>query len=135
MDVYASHISRTIMSASSHLMGLFPLGLGDNITVDLSSRHILPPIKDINIEYRNISALPYSFKPFPVAIRNPELDILFFPNFGVCPDANTALNVKYINLVKKYSNLTLNISDRLIAKGWNPKELYNQDNFTVDKIA
>lgn len=136
VEVYSSSLGRAVESAYSVLLGAFPLGVGDTVSVAQTSSRVLPPFKNLTVSFTNESSLPLGFKPFPMNVNSPEIDLMFIPSFGsTCPDANSYTNRENLKLHNQYNNLVFGLSDEIKEAGWDPEPLFNQKNWTIDKIA
>jgi len=137
--IYSSSIGRTIVSASTHLMGLFPLGIGDNITdIRKNSTHVLPPFAGVDTTFdgEKLFALPHGFKPFPYVVTSPQIDLMFLPAMHLsCPDGNSMANRKTLDLHNKYSYLMSNLSQELTEAGWDPQKFFQIENYTIERTA
>lgn len=126
------------MSAQSQLLGLYPLGTGNNITVALNSSKLLPPYAGINPQtvYNNVSALPFDYLTIAHSISSPELDFIFFPNTQLaCPSASATASQQTTDLHAKYNSLITTTGQQLDAMGLSAQTYFNVPQHTLDTIG
>ena len=83
--VRSTDVNRTIMSVSSHLLGLYPLGAGARFPDDYPLKLAVPPYKaDYDIQDLGFNVLPEKYQPIPVHIVEKSKDALLTPD-DVCP--------------------------------------------------
>ena len=135
--VKASSSPRCIMSATSHLMGIFPLGTMENVTADTNSPYVLPPIANFSAQNTTMSsALPFAYKPYYLEIESYELNTLFFPDLEInCPGMFKTWIENYRRLNRKYEAEAKPISDMLKAAGFDPKTIAGADSFNMSKLG
>lgn len=110
MDLYCSESDRTIMSAQSQLLGLFPLGKGYNITVSSTDpkqkRYFLPPNPltiPIPKEISPIAALPYNHPLLGLKVLPKALDELIIPSItDLCPKLEIIRKKFFDGIEKKH---------------------------------
>ena len=137
--IYTSSVGRAMTSAVSHLLGMFPLGVGDKITGGKKLPHrLLPPFEGLDVKFDEDDefALPKGFNPFPFNVKTPEIDLMFLPHITAsCPNGNSYLNAKSLELHEKYNYLVSNLSKELEEAGWSARKIYQIQNFTIEKIG
>ena len=136
MEVFASAVPRTQLSALSQLAGLYPFGTGANITVN-DSRFLNPAYDHIDYVFKGNYSLPEAYRAFPLNIKSAELDFLFLPNDGKesCPggyETNSVLRKKAYN---KYKYLVGDLGDRLEEAGFSSKGLYNKLEWDIGSLG
>ena len=136
VKVHSSSVHRTILSAASQLMGLFPLGSGEEYPLDDFSKYGLPPFEGLSVSFQNKSALPHQFRPFAYDIKSEQLDYDFFPGlYHVCPKARDYANLRTNAKLNKYQYLVIELGKEVEALGFNSKKYYNKEVHTVESLA
>ena len=83
--VRSTDSNRTIMSVTSHLLGLYPLGAGDKFPDEYPLKLAIPPYKaDFEIEDLGYDVLPGRYQPIPVHIVERSKDTLL-ASYDACP--------------------------------------------------
>jgi hypothetical protein len=135
-EVKSSPVYRCIMSAQSHLLGMYPLGSGEVYTLSANDHKGVPPFEGMTETYVNTSALPDSFRPFPFLVSNVETDYLFFPSMlQTCPIASKYSNDLNLKKITSYNYLLTKLDGELKSAGFDPKKLYNKDNYDINLVA
>lgn len=135
VEIQSSSVYRCIMSAMSHLLGMFPLGTGDQFTLTNGDPKGLPPFDNLQVAFSNSSALPLAYRPFPYEVISQEIDYKFFPTmFQTCPNAQDYANKLTSEKQDKYAYLVKSIADRLAAAGFDGQKLYGSA-FDVNTVA
>lgn len=111
--VQSTNYNRTILSAISHLYGLYPLETGPKIDSDLEKKYLNPPFvsnysesifEAIHDKLGDI-ALSKGYQPIPVHVIPLNKDILIRPfDLAVCPGSLNLLNAQYSTKVYKDLN-------------------------------
>lgn len=88
--LYSSIVQRCIISANSHLLGLFPPGewVGDLITSEKAFTRMPDFDAEITVKFENDtkSALPLGLRVFPILTQTKSDDYIFFPGIREsCP--------------------------------------------------
>jgi len=137
VDIYCSSNTRTIHSAICQSMGLWPLGLGENITVAEGSPHLHPPFDgDYALSTLGQHSLPHGYRPISYSVKNPELDFLFSPELDkVCPNANDIYHRHAREVVQKFDAYVREVGNRLEEKGLHAQTIFNHPTFTFTDIA
>lgn len=136
VEIYSSSVQRTIMSAQSQLFGLFPLGTGDDFTLEDGSKYGLPPFSGLNVSFSNKSALPRQYRPFPYDIKSEQLDYDFFPNlFHTCPSAKDYAFSRSTPLREKYLYLVKELGEEVTKAGFDPKTNYSKNFHDIESLA
>ena len=118
VEAFCSHVPRTFLSAYSHMLGLFPLGTGKDITVANDSKNILPPFEGLDVSWTNTSALPYSYQPLPISMKSEEIDTLFLPTIKLaCPPAYNYTESEKKLVYQQVDPKLKPLSDKLKAAG------------------
>lgn len=90
-QILSTEEEKTIQSAYSHALGLFPFGTGFNLTgTDIDPSIVLPEYVGINnqsiIEDFGGKALPHGFRPVPVLVVEEKVDFFFMRRIELkCP--------------------------------------------------
>ena len=135
-EIFTSSVQRTIQSAHAHLLGMYPLGTGEQMTIPNNSPFGLPPWQGLSVSFSNFSALPRAYRPFPYQTMTPDIDFFFFPSmFATCPNVDAQVKQETKNLVNQYNYLVTDLSTQLINAGFDPSTWYNQSTWTIDIIA
>ena len=82
-DLRSSSVHRCIVSAQSHLLGIYPPGsqIGDHLNHPDHEFAYKPSYDHLEVSFYNKtnSALPMGLRVFPVVTQNPDEDKYFFP--------------------------------------------------------
>ena len=136
IDILCSYEPRTIQSAMAQATGLFPLGLGFNISLDHKSDLLNPPLDGIEASFTNESALPKAYRPFKYQMISPELDFMFLHNLSmVCPEANNEYQRYQKAIMRKFDGHVADLSEQLTESGFDPKKLKNKDQWDFIGIS
>lgn len=136
VDLFSSSGMRTISSLQSHLLGMFPLGVGEELTVDSASKFTLPPFKGTQSALTNTSALPRAYRPLPYQIQPINQDYLFMPNMYVyCDKAKAQIKVQMASNYAKYQPLFSDLSKQVAAAGFDSKKYVGTAEWSVNDVA
>ena len=136
VELFASSIPRTQLSAISQLTGIFPFGLGENIT-SRDPNSWSPHYEGFNQTMEGELALPFGYKPFPLSIATAEEDFIFLPNEGkfACPNG-AKLDAESRGVAyKKYDYVVGDLGSELEKKGFSSKKLYQTNNWDIGTIG
>lgn len=87
-EVTSSQVQRTMLSAYSHMMGIYPLGSGPKVTNDVEATQI-PPFLDPASSFLGDDALEAGYKPIPVNVIDGKTDVMFMRGFdNICQKAS-----------------------------------------------
>lgn len=135
-EIKSSSVYRCIMSAQSHLLGMYPLGLGEAFTLTSNDHKGQPPFAGLTETFVNASALPEAIRPFPYSVSSVETDYLFFPSMlKTCPTASKYSDDLNAKKIASYNYLITSLDSELKAAGFDPKKLYNKDNYTINLVS
>lgn len=132
MTMTSTHVPRTVESAQSHLMGMYDLGTGFDLTTTAAD-FLTPPYAKNQSNVKSAEdhfALPFGYRPIPIFARDIEEDRMFMDNLKtVCPNAYSV-----VDKFKKEHNDWLDksclpTSDALKKAGYNPMEMFGKPDF------
>lgn len=88
----STHVPRTVESAQSHLLGMYDMGTGFNLTTT-SADFLTPPFaknqSNVKLEKDLPFALPQGYRPIPIFARSTDEDRTFMNDLEtVCPNAH-----------------------------------------------
>lgn len=130
--VISTNVNRTIMSASSQLYGLYPLGSGPKIPSNLNSDLLIPPFNETyEINKEDLDALPSMYQPIPIHTNDLTQEFLLRPwDSRVCPIVSDWCNEQYAT--KEYKELNDELSETMS----NVAEMigYSKTNMTLWKL-
>ena len=115
--VFSSDYERTIISAQSHLLGLYPPGTGPDVTNQVNSTK-LPPFKGAAMppKLKN-EALPDALNLVPVDTMDIKTDLIFLKGMNyVCPGTFQSQTSSFASKVKSTLPLFSDISKLISAK-------------------
>lgn len=137
VELLASAVERTHLSAFSQILGLFPFGSGLNIsTTDEDSW--IPEYQGFNVSYMQLGnySLPAGYRPYPLKITSIEQDFLFLPAEGKfsCPNGYK-LDVKSRKVAyKKFDYVIGDLGEQLEKIGISSK-LYLEDRWDIGTLG
>ena len=135
-ELLVSSTPRTILSAQSQAAGLYPFGLGANMTVDDSSSFCKPPFQGGEWTFKNNSALPHSFRPMNYVMRTAAIDNMFFSDFPtVCPSAFKVREDASQPHIDDLAGWAKSLSAELKNAGLSSRDLFGKEVFSLDNIA
>lgn len=137
VEILASSVERTHLSALSQMAGLFPLGQGKNIT-SKDPDSWTPQFQGYNVT-SDIGdfALPAGYRPVPINIISIEQDFLFLPKEGKisCP-AGYKLDVKARKeSYAKFNYVVGDLGEQLENIGFSSKTLYLTDAWDINTLG
>lgn len=136
IELLSSTSPRTILSAHAQLLGLYPLGLGEDVTVASDSKYLRPAFKEVTVAGEGAKALPFGYKPFPLKMINKEVDFMFFADWkNACPNAVMIEERNTNDLEAKAFPVVQSLSDDMIKAGFDPKKIFNTTEFTIDGLG
>ena len=132
--VYSANNQRNLISAETHLLGLYPLGKGP--TLSSNNGHLLvPPFKDASIpEPHSNFALPPGYSPYLSSVSNSSSDRMFLDDIATsCPNVNlTAQAHRAAKLFSsEFEQELQDLQKRLITNGYDPGKLFNATSFSL----
>jgi len=136
IDLFTSSNVRTISSLQSHMLGMFPLGVGEELTVDTNSKFAVPPFKGAQSALTNSSALPRAYRPLPYQILSLDQDYLFMPNmYAYCAKANQLVINQRQAIYSKYQPLFSDLSNQVAAAGYDSKKYVGTTEWSLDDLS
>lgn len=136
VDLFSSSSIRTIMSLQSHLLGLFPLGTGEQLSLDTNSKYALPPFANPQSSFSNTSALPRALRVLPYQVNSVDLDYLFMPSmYSSCGKVSKVVEEQKNDLYTKYSSLFNDLSDQVNAAGFDSKKYANSNKWSLNDLS
>lgn len=138
IEVWASSVARTQLSAQSQLAGLFPEGTGLSITTPNNNKFFLPPFEGVDYKWpeSDVGSLPFKFRSIPMTIPSKEFDFHYLSGYDTtCPNADLYSKKFDPEAHKKYEYLVNDVGKELEAKGFSPKKPYNIEKWNVNATA
>lgn len=136
VEVYASAVARSQLSAVSQMTGLFPFGLGSEITTPGQEKYYNPPLADLSVKVEGNDALPKRFYPVPLIINDKNKDVFFFGSYvGTCPLADAYSKEWDSAQYKKFDYLVQDLARELEEKGFSAKKMYGLDKWDIKQLA
>ena len=134
----STHVPRTVESAQSHLLGMYDMGTGFNLTTT-SADFLNPPYakSQSNIESNEELpfALPQGYRPIPIFARAKDEDRTFMDVLPlVCPNAAKLVDQFKNDHFPLLDKACLPISNALNAAGLSSIKMFNSPNFSVRQI-
>jgi hypothetical protein len=116
-DIISAAEPSTVQSANSHLLGLFPLGSGMEISVPSDSQYLLPALLDINTSLPlDRAALPGKYQPFPVSTSGSEYEKMLIDDLWStkgCPGFRGEYNKHTFHDNTRYSTILRQLMEQL----------------------
>ena len=136
VELFSSSSVRTISSLQSHVLGMFPLGVGEELSVDTTSKYTLPPFKGVQSALTNSSALPQAYRPLPYQIRPINQDYLFMPSmYTYCVKANDQITKQKATTYSKYQPLFSDLSKQVAAAGFDSQKYVGTAEWSLNDVA
>jgi len=134
-DVVSTHVPRTVESGISHLMGIYDMGSGPELTVT-DDAFVEPPYaksgRKLNKPFVNKWALPSGFRPIPIFAKDTESDTLLMNEMKVvCPNAQQMKKDTFAQYEEKVNSLLEGYSNELLEAGFDPQAMFGHDQFLV----
>lgn len=129
LQVYASNRNRTIESANSQLLGLYDFGSGYDIDVDKKELY-QPPIKDFDIEFEGLSALPKKMQLVPVQTPDNISNWMFGADTD-CPNVKSNMNLSFNTIVDKYNSTFTPLYNVLVKNNFDPRYYLDKDHYDL----
>jgi hypothetical protein len=118
------------------MLGMFPLGTGENLTVETSSKFTIPPFSGAKSALSNSSALPRAYRPLPYQVQNLPQDYLFMPNMHkYCTKANDLIISQKNVIYSKYQPLFSDLSKEVASAGYDSKKYVGTDEWSLDDLS
>jgi hypothetical protein len=118
-ELYSSIVHRCIVSAQSHLMGVYPPGkeTGDYLNHPESNFGLKPDFENLQVSFTNStnSALPLGFRVFPIMTTSKESDRYFYPSLKSC-------DLPY-DYKKEHTRISKQLTEKYLTKGGSIKRL------------
>lgn len=131
--VYSTDYQRTILSAYSHLYGLFPFDTGLKITANLTNstnlKYVTPPFKGIPIEKQKIDksdyTLPYGIDALPVHVLPKYKDKIFMKmEENTCPIGYNSTKKAFVESIPTKQKSIAPLVAELEKAGINASEIF-----------
>lgn len=136
IEVFASAKARSELSAVSQMTGLFPFGLGSEVSTPDQAKYFSPPFANFSVKVKGNDALPKKFYPIPISINDQAKDMLFFGSYAdSCPAANAYSKQWNQGEYKKYDYLIQDLAKELEVNGFSAKKMYNLDKWDINQLA
>jgi hypothetical protein len=123
VEILASNVNRTIVSAQSQILGIMDLGSGPRFNTT-AGPYSQPPIKGFNFKYLfGDGALPYYLKLIGIQNSSPENNSMFQPaGASICPLLHNKVKSNFQDMVTQYSQFFLPLYAALNAEGFKPSK-------------
>ena len=132
--VFAATPSKCSQSAGSHILGLFPPGTGNEISVATDTEYVRPELDGVETAYPGKDSLPNKYLPFDLGFKSALNDRRFLkadPDSATCPGFRQYLDEKDVSRDAKYSKELQTVSDQLRAAGFDSKTIIKKDRFSL----
>jgi lysosomal acid phosphatase len=139
ITVTSSHVPRTVESAQSHLLGMYDMGAGFNLTTT-SADFLTPPFSknksNVKSEEAMPFALPLGYRPIPIFAHSTDEDRTFMNDLEiVCPNAFELVH-QFIDAQKpSLDKACLPISAALTAAGLSSQTMFDAPDFSLENIG
>lgn len=133
--VYATSIQRTILSAYSHMMGIFPAGTGPSTSNSIDETK-LPPF-DGATDDKTIGdgALPYQINPVPIVTFREIEDDYFMKGMEIkCPEADKKKDLIFEENVKNKPNVFDKITP-VVEKAFPCKQFFGKEKYDLKTLG
>lgn len=133
-EVTSSQVQRTMLSAYSHMLGIYPLGEGLKTTNDVDSTK-MPPFVTAVAPSPAIAnnALEGGYKPIPVNVIPQDQDDVFMKGFEkLCPKADKFVNDEFKKRVASPERMELikDVAKVITDAGYTSQEYFKEPEWT-----
>ena len=136
VEVFASNVARTQLSAQSQLSGLMPFGTGPEIFEPNRPDLYNPNFQNVTVSLDGSYGLPQGYSPVPLILQAPELDVRFLADPAhTCPHATSFVaNVSEAGY-KKYQYFPDKLALELETRGFSSRSIYNKSAWDIESLA
>ena len=136
-SAYVSTSPRAIQTAASLLLGLFPPGTGQEITVDTDLDFVRPELDGITVTVQGKDALPFKYHP-PAFISESNFNGRRFEIGSVksstCPGFLQYYRDTGVDYEKEFEREAESLTKELRSIGYDSRKLLQKDSFSIYDI-
>ena len=138
-DIVSTHVYRTVESAQSHLMGMYDLMSGANLSVN-DDEFLDPPYNKNQHDKVVIKEMPFAlnggFRPIPIFALDTESDRLLMNELEISCPAAAKLTKKETDLyTAEFDKACKPLSDDLVKLGLDPNGMFGHESFSGKDIG
>lgn len=122
-EVWSSSYQRTILSAYSHMMGIYPFGTGKTVT-NQNPETKIPPYKKLDVTLEGEFALEQGANAIPINVIDRSKDDFFMKGMGyVCKNADDKSDALFEKEIEKPNPLK-DMGDKIKAAGYDCNQYF-----------